>query len=215
LLSKFSNKSGPDLELGGGIHISNESRSERPKLKDKAVSRQPCKGGTSHVSASQRHASSDKDASEKEKAAASDRPDELPTGDDMYLLLISQIQIVAGHVREPETKRYTFEEWAWYLRLIGEDERDPDTHSPTKPDDLTKPLRRVSSTTSGIGFYRQEEEGSQSMVDAYERLKWSWLGNESPLLGPQEESEWILEKLMDRLRALLLMARRRHDSAKG
>ena len=41
---------------------------------------------------------------------------------------------------------------------------------------------------------RREEEG---------RLQWSWVGSRSPLMGSQEEAEWILERLTMRLQAEL------------
>ncbi|KAF5127276.1 hypothetical protein E5D57_008206 [Metarhizium anisopliae] len=65
-----------------------------------------------------------------------------PTGDDLHLLLISEIRIVAGHVREAKPRRYTFEEWAWYLGLIGEDERDPDSHCKARPEEWQRPINR-------------------------------------------------------------------------
>jgi potassium channel subfamily K len=222
LLSKSSTKLDPDLELGG-IQARDTSHSEKLKLKDKAVSRPPSKSGILNISASQRHLSSNNDSLEKTaKSPHSDttdrRLDDLPTGDELYLLLISEIQTVARHVREPETKRYTFEEWAWYLRLIGEDEQDPDTHSSTRPDELIGPFHKIRTTKNGIGSYRQEESrendaqlNTQPLANVDERLKWSWVGDQSPLLGPQEESEWILDKLVDRLRELLMLSKKRHD----
>ncbi|KAL6908779.1 potassium channel [Trichoderma evansii] len=222
LLSKSSTTLCPDLELGE-VQTRGTPHSEKLKLKDKAVSGPPSKTGISNISASQHHLSSNMDS--PEKAAMSphsdtkDRKlDNLPTGDELYLLLISEIQTVAKHVREPETKRYTFEEWAWYLRLIGEDEQNPDTHSSTQPDELVGPLHRSFITKRGIGYYRKDESrendvrsNSQPMANVDERLKWSWVGNQSPLLGPQEESEWILDKLMDRLREILLTSRKRQE----
>lgn len=222
LLSKSSTRSGLDLEVGG-IQTGDTPHSEKLKHKDKAMSQPPSKTGISNISASQRHLSSNN--ASPEKAAMSPhsdttdrRLDNLPTGDELYLLLISEIQIVARHVRGPETRRYTFEEWAWYLRLIGEDEQDPDTHSSTQPDELMGPLHRSYTTKSGIGSYRQDgsresdaRSNSQPMANVDERLKWSWVGDQSPLLGPQEESEWILDKLVDTLRELLLTSKKRHD----
>ncbi|KAL3962740.1 hypothetical protein ACCO45_004263 [Purpureocillium lilacinum] len=155
----------------------------------------------------------------------------LPTGHDLHLLLISEIQNVAKHVREANPRRYTFEEWAWYLGLIGEDERDPDTHRKALPKQKHKHKKKgnhhkkhnhnhhrrgraahgaeregkVLLTTKikkanrhGVVPRTSNEDGNDS-----ERLKWSWVGRRSPLMGGQEESEWILERLMDRLKESL------------
>lgn len=44
--------------------------------------------------------------------------------------------------------------------------------------------------------------------DGHERHKWSWVGHRSPFVGGQEESEWVLERLMERLRELLWTTKR-------
>ncbi|KAL7956782.1 potassium channel [Trichoderma compactum] len=135
-----------------------------------------------------------------------------PTCDDLHLLLISEIQIVVRHVREAQPRRYTFEEWAWYLGLIEEDEHDPDTHCKARPEERQRSMNKRRRATSKVDQHgAQQEEGhenpaelhQQPMTSDVELLKWSWVGNSSPLLSGQEESEWILERLIDRLRELL------------
>ncbi|PTB38288.1 uncharacterized protein TrAFT101_011611 [Trichoderma asperellum] len=105
----------------------------------------------------------------------------LPSGPDLYFLLISEIQAVARHRKENKEYNYTFDEWAWYLKLIGEDEHDPSTHGKAKI------------------------KGKKPAADAGrdEIVKWSWVGHRSPLMGSQSESDWILEKLVDRLQESL------------
>lgn len=105
---------------------------------------------------------------------------ELPSGTDFHFLLICEIQAVTKHLTEPSPRRYTYDEWAWYLRLIGEDERKPDTHR--------KPVTR----------HEEYNEDSRAEVS-----KWSWVGDRSPLIGSKEESEWIVEKLTERLKEAL------------
>lgn len=131
--------------------------------------------------------------------------DELPSGTEFHFLLISEIQVVSRHLREPKPHQYTFEEWAWYLKLIGEDERDPENHR--KP--RAKGLR-------GGGLAGHDELDNQPACrlnpirnEAGQNIKWSWVGNRSPLMGSQEESEWILDHLINRLRESLSAERRR------
>jgi potassium channel subfamily K, other eukaryote len=50
--------------------------------------------------------------------------DELPTGTDFHFILISEIQVIATNLKESKPHRYTFDQWAWYLKLIGEDEHN-------------------------------------------------------------------------------------------
>ncbi|KAK1237979.1 hypothetical protein MKX08_002558 [Trichoderma sp. CBMAI-0020] len=105
----------------------------------------------------------------------------LPTGPDFHFLLISEIQAVAKHRKESKSYNYSFDEWAWYLKLIGEDEHNPLTHGKAK-------IKGKKPT----GDYEREEI-----------VKWSWVGHRSPLMGSQSESDWILEKLVDRLQQSL------------
>ncbi|KPA38339.1 outward-rectifier potassium channel tok1 [Fusarium langsethiae] len=47
---------------------------------------------------------------------------------DFQVLLLSEIQTVANHLQESQPHHYTFEEWTWYLKLLGEDESSSKTH---------------------------------------------------------------------------------------
>ncbi|KAL7935571.1 voltage-gated potassium channel [Trichoderma chlorosporum] len=114
----------------------------------------------------------------------------LPTGADFHYLLISEIRAVAKHLRDSKTHSYDFEDWAWYLKLIGEDEHNPHTHIKAK----IKAKKHNNSP---------EESANE------EHVKWSWVGYRSPLMGSQGESEWILEKLTDRLQECLSAESRR------
>lgn len=105
----------------------------------------------------------------------------LPTGPDFHFLLISEIQAVAKHRKENKSYNYSFDEWAWYLKLIGEDEHSALTHGKAKIK----------------GKKPAEDSGREEIV------RWSWVGHRSPLMGSQSESDWILEKLVDRLQQSL------------
>ncbi|PNY18447.1 Outward-rectifier potassium channel TOK1 [Tolypocladium capitatum] len=155
--------------------------------------------------------------------------DDLPTGNDLHLLLISEIQAVSKHMHKAQPRRYSFEEWAWYLGLIGEDERDPDSHRKAKSKETHKRKRKRKRTHRHRRGRRHphhqehEEEGEEGGGDHHdaqhetdvedEQLKWSWVGHRSPLMGGQEESEWILERLMDRLKESLWMTKRDADGS--
>ncbi|KAK2686119.1 hypothetical protein QWA68_015182 [Fusarium oxysporum] len=77
----------------------------------------------------------------------------LPTGADLQFLLMSEIRVVIDHLKESKPHHYTFDQWAWYLKLIGEDEHNPRT--PCRVD--------------------QQKDGHKISE------KWSWVGNQSPL----------------------------------
>ncbi|KAF4122093.1 potassium channel subfamily K, other eukaryote [Geosmithia morbida] len=124
---------------------------------------------------------------------------DLPGGTDFHFLLISEIQILAQHMREPVPRRYSFEEWAWYLRLLGQDERNPRHHK--KPAVARRRLHKVNKGA----VVEKDKDGSPDDDGS----RWSWVGDRSPLMGSQEESEWISERLTDRLRESLSAQRRR------
>ncbi|KAG5950369.1 hypothetical protein E4U53_005193 [Claviceps sorghi] len=148
-----------------------------------------------------------------------DHLDDLPTGTDLHLLLSKEIQLVSQHLRETEPRRYTFEEWAWYLGLIGEDERDPMRHQKVVPKEKRKRRKRIRKherrrdRDAETQFAHSPEvdlnNAPPGAVEAAAELgmitsdRWSWVGLRSPLVGGQEESEWILDKLMERLQESL------------
>ncbi|KAG8424714.1 hypothetical protein J3458_001486 [Metarhizium acridum] len=156
-------------------------------------------------------------------AACNAKLDNFPTGDDLHLLLISEIQNVAETIRDDRHRRYTFQDWAWYLRLIGEDERDPDAHREVRPKERTRPMNKIclagtkmlhrqpSVRRHGEDEENQTERNQQPTRNDTHPVKWSWVGNQSPLLSSKEESEWILERLMERLRELLWESSRQHQ----
>ncbi|CAH0051931.1 unnamed protein product, partial [Clonostachys solani] len=142
-----------------------------------------------HQNVSRRHHKRHANApSEHKYARFRNAHDELPTGTNFHFLLISEIQVIASHLKESPPHRYTFEEWAWYLKLLGEDEREPGTHCK-----VTLPIKKRES--QGEGLDKQ-------------KLVWSWVGDQNPLLSLQIESEWIFERLTERLRESLLAERR-------
>lgn len=121
-------------------------------------------------------------------------PQEVPTDiHEYHLKLIEEIGNVTQHMKTQPPKKYNFSEWAFYLKLIGEDERSADRHQKAVP----KP--------SKVGH---DEDGQNTPTkENPEKLQWSWVGSRSPLMGSQEEAEWILEKLEQRLKEELTRVR--------
>ncbi|KAG8169623.1 hypothetical protein KVR01_000368 [Diaporthe batatas] len=123
---------------------------------------------------------------------AAEIPRDVPTDPhDYHLLLIDEISRVTQHLKSHPPRKYDFHEWAWYLKLVGEDESSADTHKKAVPRSKKKNKSRD-----------QEAEGNDP-----EKLQWSWVGSRSPLMGSQEEAEWILEKLEQKLTGELRAAR--------
>ncbi|KAK5991828.1 Outward-rectifier potassium channel TOK1-like protein [Cladobotryum mycophilum] len=108
--------------------------------------------------------------------------DKLPTGSELHLLLVSEVRTLATHLKTSKSRCYTFDEWAWYLKLMGEDERNHRTHCKVRS------IEKRYSLNEGLN----------------EDSMWSWVGHHNPLIDSQEESTWILERLVNRLQELLL-----------
>lgn len=90
-------------------------------------------------------------------------------------ILMREMKNVVQHISVQPPRKYTFEEWTWYLKLIYEDESTPDGHRrPWERNvDIAAPLR----------------ENDQQ--------KWSWLGQESPLMSMEDEPKWLLARLLE------------------
>ncbi|TVY82823.1 Outward-rectifier potassium channel TOK1 [Lachnellula suecica] len=105
---------------------------------------------------------------------------------EYHVLLIKEIGKVMKHLRSSPPRQYTYDEWSWYLKLIGEDEGSADLHR--EPN--TKPTGEGKGLGTGVG----QKQGNDKVPD-----KWSWVGERSPLMGGKEEAEWVLERLVKNL----------------
>jgi potassium channel subfamily K len=89
--------------------------------------------------------------------------------------LALSIKKVSLDFRLPHPKRYTYEEWVEFTRLIRM----------TKHERLDLALGTTFSNTD-----TGDEEG---LVD------WDWIGNDSPMISGVTESEWLLDRLCESL----------------
>lgn len=133
---------------------------------------------------------------------------EMPATKAEYrLTLMEEISRVLQDLKSNPPKKYSFQEWAWYLRLIGEDEGDADRHRTPEqarlhlPNILRHGRKAKEKNTAGGGDQEEEKPGEErSEHDEGKHKPWSWVGTRSPLMGSHEEAEWILDRLMERLR---------------
>ncbi|GAB1315699.1 hypothetical protein MFIFM68171_05909 [Madurella fahalii] len=113
---------------------------------------------------------------------------------DYHITLIDEISRIMRHLKHKPPRKYSFHEWAWYLRLIGEDEADADRHRKANPHVKGK---RADKLREGNGAGANPVDGQAGAEGGPHA--WSWVGSRSPLMGTQEEAEWILERLIARL----------------
>ena len=103
---------------------------------------------------------------------------------EYHYLLAQEVRNVMKHINESPPRRYTYEEWVWFLKLMGEDEANPESHrrAPVQ-------VKNARNKDPDIGGEIAGKEKDAPMKE------WSWLGNRSPLMGETEEAEWVLERL--------------------
>ena len=116
-----------------------------------------------------------------------------------HLLLIKELRNVMKHANESPPRKYNYDEWVWYLKLMGEDESSDTSHR--KP---RAKVKAANNTPANNGSHSAELQQGQTNDNDGRILPWSWLGTRSPLMGEVEEAEWVLERLSARLERQLL-----------
>ena len=92
-------------------------------------------------------------------------------------IMVKAGQKILEHIET--NKKYSFKEWSWLLKLLGEDESDEECH-------------RI------IGQPIPEGKEIVNPIRKHKHQIWSWLGQESPLMTLEDGSEpkWVLKRLM-------------------
>ena len=125
--------------------------------------------------------------SKLEVGADHGKKDEISKNKHTYrYLLIREFRNVLNHLDEQPPHRYTYEEWAWYLKLMGENEDVSHSHR--------QPPVQISNEKSK-GELDMQQGPTDDVGDKDQKQAWSWLGNRSPLMGEMAEAEWVLERL--------------------
>lgn len=174
-------------------------------------SKDPEKGSTEPGASAttERMASQFEEDELNEADAARNRGDKL--GEDIHnyhYLLVREIRNVMNHLHQTPPREYTYKEWAWFLKLIGEDEDSAETHR--------APPLTIEQKAGMNEELRQERSHDKESGDGKKdgMKEWSWLGNRSPLMGDKEEAEWVLERLSQTLE-LRLKQQREHNDERG
>jgi potassium channel subfamily K, other eukaryote len=161
---------------------------------------------------------------EQEEQEARDRGDKIAEDEHHYRhLLISEMKRVYSYVNAEPPKKFTYEEWAYYLSLLGEDEHDQRYHrrAPVKVQDPKgrADFEKSNSSSSDNIEVKEKDTQQDAPVNQFAKDKedieeWSWLGDRSPLLGDKDEAAWILERLFAVLeRDLKKQMAQRHEEA--
>lgn len=108
-----------------------------------------------------------------------------------HFLLMKEIRKVMKDVHETPPHKYPYHEWAWFMRLLGEDERDAKFHQ--------KPIDEGDATGRDMQAADEGASREDRAAGTGTSTQWSWLGAKSPLMGEMEEAEWILDRLSEKL----------------
>jgi potassium channel subfamily K len=124
---------------------------------------------------------------ELEKAHEADEHKDVEDRDrHLYcFVLVRELRKLRKDMAATLPKQYSYQDWAWYLKLIGQDEANADLH------------RKAKHGKSARGDEKKFEFAGKG--DRGEDLTWSWIGTRSPLMGNQTESEWLIDRVGNRL----------------
>ncbi|CAI7585055.1 unnamed protein product [Penicillium glandicola] len=101
-----------------------------------------------------------------------------PTPLELAQQLAFAIRRASRQAREGKRKRYSYEEWVEFTRLIQ----------------FTDPRARSSQRNQPTSV-----EGVSKDEDEYGLLNWDWIGENSPMLAKQTEPQWVLDRLCESL----------------
>ena len=113
-----------------------------------------------------------------------DISDELPTLEelahedaldehDLARKLTTAIRRTADDLKHGSRRRYTYEEWVEFTRLIR--------------------FTRFSGHHGDLPLRLQSEEEDEGVIE------WDWIGEDSPMMADETESEWLLNRLCESL----------------
>ena len=106
---------------------------------------------------------------------------------EYHYLLVKEVRNIMKHLDENPPRRYSYEEWAWFLKLMGQDEASAKSH------------RKAPIVVDKRKNERPDIQQAQTDENDQSSHPWSWLGNRSPLMGEMEEAQWVLDRLSSTL----------------
>jgi potassium channel subfamily K, other eukaryote len=151
---------------------------------------------------------------------AKDRGDKISEDEHAYRReVLAQIRQCYADATAAQPKQYSYQEWAYFLKLLGEDEADEKYHLRASPS-RKQPRKKHGRALPGM---LEDGRGGQSSIvnphrsgdvdDDDEPVKWSWIGSKSPLMGDKDEAEWLLSKLFQRLEESMQESQQKMDEA--
>ncbi|KAF3035614.1 Potassium channel [Didymella keratinophila] len=100
-----------------------------------------------------------------------------------HFVLSKEIRQLMKDVDASPPRQYSYSEWAYYLRLLGQDEDDASSHRRARVHH-----KHNNNSTPDLGT-----------ADDGDEQAWSWLGIRSALMGNSTEAQWLLRRLSAKL----------------
>ena len=94
---------------------------------------------------------------------------------DLARQLSLTIKSVAHDLRLEKPKRYTYDEWTHFTKLVR----------------FSRPRRTLDDDDE------RENDGDED--EEHELIEWDWIGENSPMLADITEAEWVLDRLCESL----------------
>ncbi|KAF2110096.1 potassium channel-like protein [Lophiotrema nucula] len=108
-----------------------------------------------------------------------------------HFVLAKEVRQLMKDLDVSPPKQYTYQEWSYYLKLIGQDEEDTSRHR--KPQIHNDNRKKQDPDLGAADGAEKDEVG--------EPYTWSWLGIRSPLMGSKTEAQWLLQRISVTLEA--------------
>ena len=122
---------------------------------------------------------------------------------DLARDLFQTIKSVAHDFRSEKPKRYTYEEWSHFTKLVRfsrrqrqrrQRRRQPwEEYNDSDDDDYENYLEQRDDEGEGEN---EEDDGDD---DSNDPIEWDWIGEGSPMLADITEAEWVLDRLCESL----------------
>lgn len=120
-----------------------------------------------------------------------------------HYLLMKEMKNVVQHMDASLPRKYTYSEWTWFLKLLGEDESTSDNH------------RSIGDVQHGEGTGDTKGTAPAGVQERNGEVQpWSWMGPKSPLMSSIDEPKWVLQRLMSTLEEELKEKGDEHDGRK-
>ncbi|KAF9523134.1 hypothetical protein CPB83DRAFT_887111 [Crepidotus variabilis] len=140
------------------------------------------------------------------------------SGSNLAAEIAREISVLAKDLNEKPTKKYKWDEWERWLKMLGKIDDESRRYYHQHGRDLDRDRRGADredekrAPVNGDLMERPKKELDQSVSTSHhlsnstpttDDWEWTWLGDEGPLFSRMTETEWIIDELCIRLEEVL------------